>query len=234
MSLKKLQENSIKEMMFEVFGNKAIKNLLDQQQKERPKGTFHCSNIIVEPSNFCARKQLLDYKNGNSFKISPQLGKIFLAGTSIHEKWQKLFEREKVDKKIEVTHYSKKLHLTGTPDAIVELWGKSWVIEIKSVRSEIFNKMTLTNYPVSSAIIQANLYMFLASIPRAIILTENKNTQEVKTFFIKFEPEKIYNYLNQHLKVLEYLKNKKLPKCVCKSSNDKLFKSCNYKCIRKV
>lgn len=221
-------EGTIQNTMFEVLMNKAIKNRMDRQQEERPKGTFHCSNIIVSPENFCPRKQILDYKNKKPEDISPELRKVFWHGIMIHEKWQQLFKEDSRAEKIEVTHYSKKFHLVGTPDAIINLWGKSYVVEIKSVRTEIFFKMKETTKLLSSAIVQANLYMWLTNIPRAIILAENKNSHELKVLFKEFEPELIYKYLEQHLIVLDYLERKVLPKCSCKDSSDVRTKRCPH------
>lgn len=231
MALKKLIEKESrdpKELLFEVFINKEVKRKMDKQQEERPKGVFHCSNIIVEPEKFCIRKQIYDYLNHENRDLNPGLLRVFLQGIVIHEKWQDIFVKSGKAEKIEVTHYSKRFHLTATPDAIIKLWGKSWVVEIKSVRSEIFNKMRKDIKPISAAIVQANLYMWLTGIPRAVILAENKNTQDIKTFFIEFEPQKIKKYLEQHLKVLSYLKRKVLPKPCCTSCQDKRAKGCAY------
>lgn len=227
-SLKDLFEKDKKSIIFDIILNKTIKSVMDKQQEERPKNTFHCSNIIVEPENFCIRRQVFDYYLKKPQELQMNIRKIFYAGIKIHEKIQEIFKIANIAEKIEVTHYSRKYHLTGTPDAIIKLCGKNYVVEIKSVRSEIFKRMKLTTKPLSSAIVQANLYMMLTATPRAIILTENKNDHENKYFFIEFEPELILKYLEQHLKVLEAMKQRKLPKPICKNQFDKRFKNCPY------
>ena len=221
-------------MMFDIKLNQIMKGVMDLQQERRPKDTFHCSNIIVEPDKFCIRKQIFDYKYPQHQIISSELRRIFYNGIIHHEKWQKLFKIGGIAEKIEVTHYSKKYHLTGTPDAVINLWGKSWIVEIKSIRTEIFKRIKPVTKPISSAIIQANLYMWLTQIPRAIILGDNKNDHEVEYFFIEFDYEKIMIFLEQHLQVLEYLRNKKLPKLKCKIPVE--AKDCQHciKCFGKI
>jgi hypothetical protein len=227
MNLKKaLTDGGSNHTLFEMKMDKIIKSWQEEKQSKRSDKTFHASSLVTEPHNFCARQKLLSYLNKSKQSLSYSTRRIFFNGDIHHEKWQNLFRYAEIDDKIEVTHYSKFYHLTGTPDAIIWLWNKLYVCEIKTMNHFIFNK--LKTVPLN-ALIQANIYMHFTSIPRAVVLVDNKNDHGIKTFWINYDPKVIYTYLSQHEEVMKYFRRKKLPPRTCVSSSDKLSKKCNYK-----
>ncbi|MFW9875177.1 MAG: hypothetical protein ACFFG0_18890, partial [Candidatus Thorarchaeota archaeon] len=197
MKLKKaLIDSNNNATLFEMKMDKIIKSVQDEQQSKRPAKTFHASSLVVESHNFCPKQKILEYIN-QSKKDSLTYGtrRVFFNGNVHHDKWQNLFRYANIDEKIEVTHYSKQYHLTGTPDAIIWFMNKLYVCEIKTMNHFLFTK--LKTVPLN-ALIQANIYMHLTSIPRAIVLVDNKNDHNIKTFWLSYRPEIIYKYLSQH------------------------------------
>ncbi|MFA5733284.1 MAG: hypothetical protein WC934_14945 [Acidithiobacillus sp.] len=213
--------------LFDIQIDKMLREYQEQQQKERPSKTFHVSGLITEPENFCSRQKILSYNEPDKHKqdLTGGTRRIFWNGNIHHAKWQGLFLHAKIAEKIEVTHYSKKLHLTGTPDGIIWLWNKLYVCEIKTMRMEVFRSIKT---PPKAATIQANFYMYLTGIPRAVILCDNKNDHSIKTFWIDFDPTLLYTYLSQHDEVLKYYRANKIPPKTCMSAKDKLAKKCKY------
>ena len=216
--------------LFELKTDKWLRQLQHREQSKRPAKTFHASSLVTEPKDFCARRKIYDYLQSDKKKaiqseLSATTRKVFYNGNIHHAKWQSLFLSAKVADKIEVTHYSKKWHLTGTPDAIIWLHNKLYVCEIKTMNTYIFKK---TKSVPKAAMIQANIYMYLTGIPRAVVLIDDKNDHNIKTFWIDFDPTVIYTYLSQHAEVIYYYKKKKIPPKTCVSSLDLLAKKCKY------
>ncbi len=154
-----------------------------RENREEERAGLHASSITASDNDFCYREQMLSllYKQNQGENFSVGLMRIFAAGNSIHEKWQKLFVLAKIAIGIESRSFSEQWEVYLTPDAILELLGKQWICEIKSVNTYQFKKMK--SHPKAEK--QAQFYMHFMGIPRALILCEDKNTQEVKIFIIK-------------------------------------------------
>jgi hypothetical protein len=172
--------------------------------EEERKG-LHASAIIESESKFCIREQVLSLifkRNKNESKtISPGLMRIFEEGNYIHLKWQNLFERNKIAIGIEDRGYSAMYDLYMTPDAIVKIKGKTYVVEIKSCNTFSFKHITNT-HPKGTK--QLQLYMHFTCIPRGFVLCEDKNTQEIKILIEEYNPEKVRPYIERLNKIMQY------------------------------
>lgn len=218
--------NDPRPSLFESYIDTLIRRYQQNEQRDRPDETFHVSSLLTEPDKFCARQKIYQYNERDKHmqpNLSPGTRRIFWNGNVHHEKWQKLFIKMNIALYIEKTRYSKYYHLTGTPDAIIEWAGKSYVVEIKTMNTHIFKK--LKDVP-KNALLQANFYMFLSGVPRAIVFIDNKNDHAIKTFFLDFDASIIYPYLSQHEEVVKYWKQKKIPPKKCFTKNE--AKKCEY------
>lgn len=232
---------SSKELKDRLLGNVAntesllIENKLnalfdsDKQNREDRVG-MHGSGIIASENDFCFRQQVLSfYYKGNDVDLPIALKRIFLEGWYIHSKWQQLFEQTGIARGIEQRGVSNEWKLLFTPDAIIELDGKMYVVEIKSVNT--FQFKTMKGHPSGEK--QCNLYMHFTGIPRGFVLAEDKNTQEIKVFPVKYDPMKAKAYVERMYKVKEFLKKYedtgKLPKRKCESQNCKKANTCSYR-----
>ncbi len=83
---------------------------------------------------------------------------------------------------------------------------------------------------VHKAFYQAQLYMHLLELQYAIILVENKNTQEFKTWVIEYNSEMAIPYIQRAYdvkgRVALFRRSRQLPERVCKSSDDRLAQKC--------
>lgn len=200
----------------------------DDERREERTG-IHASAVIVNEDKFCYREQVLSCFFRSSEKyIAPKLKRIFLEGWSVHEKWQNLFNHADIAIGIEQRGYSKEYDLFFTPDAIIKINNKKYVVEIKSVNDYQFRNMTC--HP--SAEKQLQLYMHFLGIPRGFVLCENKNTQDIKVFEYNYDYEKVVLYLQRMSKVLKYkkrfMKTGKLPSRICDKSSCPRAAECNY------
>lgn len=200
----------------------------DDERREERTG-MHGSAVIVTEDKFCYREQVLSFFFRASEKyIVPKVKRIFLEGWSVHEKWQNLFKHVGIAVGIEQRGHSEEYDLFFTPDAIIEIKGKKYVVEIKSVNDYQFRNMTC--HP--SAEKQLQLYMHFLGIPKGFVLCENKNTQDIKVFVYDYDCKKVVPYLKRMVKVLKYKKRfekrGKLPARICDKNSCPRAADCNY------
>lgn len=162
---------------------------------------LHASSALAPfkgVGQLCYREQVFS-KYYQPKKIIPSVVALrkFLEGWYVHLKWQRLFRIAKVDEEIEVTHYEPKYELYYTPDGIIRLLGKKWVVEIKSMNLNSFEEVRRKDSPPENAVNQAQLYMHLTGIPQAIILCECKDDQFFLVWKITYDPAYIQPYLDR-------------------------------------
>lgn len=209
--------------------NSAFDKLMFQKREEdETRIGMHGSGVISK--DFCYRQQVLSfYYKGAEPNYPVELRRIFLNGWYVHIKWQKLFEQAKIAYGIEQRGKSDFWKLLFTPDAIIKLKNKLYIVEIKSVNTIQFQKMN----EHESARHQIQLYMHMTGIPNGIVLCEDKNTQRIKTYIYQYNFEEVLPYLERMEKVKKYLgayeKDKMLPKRICQSENNKCAENCAYK-----
>lgn len=161
------------------------------------RGGIHASSVIAD--DFCLRAQILalHYKQALP-KLAARTLRIFLHGWHVHIKYQTLFQEMGIADAIEAKNHSKSWGLHFTPDAVVRLVGKRFIVEIKSVNSHRWSQLTA---PPSNAVAQAQLYMHLIAIPNALILAENKDTQDLKLWSIQYDPAYCREYIERLKKI---------------------------------
>lgn len=195
---------------------------------------LHGSGVIVSDSEWCLRKNILSFVYKQDIvQIPIGLQRVFLEGWYVHMKWQKLFEQSGIARGIEQRGHSNNMQLLFTPDAIIELNGRQYVVEIKSMNEFAFKRATTH----LSGIKQLMLYMHMLGIPNGFVLAENKNNQEIKIFEAEYEPNKIRPFIQRMLDVkdglLEYKKSgykySELPERICAKQDCKQSMNCSYK-----
>lgn len=231
--LKKLLKLLDSDPLVALFETKLNVTVLDLMKKRQLNRTGrHATENLIEPSKFCLRKIYYQKKNNVSEIHSYETLKRFLQGIVIHNKYQRLFKLAKMLRyKAETTFYSRFLGVTATPDSIINFLNLVYVIEVKSMDPNLFYHV---KQPPKLVRLQANIYMYIVGIPRAIILIENKGTQDLKIFFIEIDFDIISRFLRRHFLILRMLDSGKKPKQKCKKITDKLTKTCKFKeeCFR--
>jgi hypothetical protein len=208
-------------------------------------GAPHASNILAPDAEFCVRKLTLAGECGDA-SIRPEVkpwdahkNAVFLNGWRLHEKYQDVFSRYGRVVEVEKSHYDEERQLHFTPDAIIELFGITYVVEIKGYHDEHFNKLDETAEPPQAAWHQANLYMHLLKLERAFVLVENKNTQAFKVWCIQYDQALTKKYTDRMYQVkgarIAYRLDGRLPERTCTSSRDYKAQACQMReiCFRK-
>lgn len=192
---------------------------------------------VIRPSSIadCTRKIVCDILGFLPPEpIEPRRQRIFDNGDSVHTRYLKYYlprmgiaakilaadrkGKQKVKDFIEVSLKEDDYWIKCRPDAVIinrKDNNRYYVLEVKSMRSDLFDAL---EYPDANYIQQVHLYMFVTKVPRAIILYENKDTQDIKEFVIEQDDallEKILAKIRSIQKyVVDYINNKKLPeKC---------------------
>ena len=186
---------------------KFVKQMFTRGGDSTERRGLHTSAIIVGEDKFCLREQVLSliYKQAQGEHIPQNLIRIFEEGNAIHEKWQRLFIRGGLCKAedLDFSKFYDKYEIGYTPDAILTIDGEKYVVEIKSVNTYQFQKMT--SHPTATK--QVNMYMHFSGIHKGIILCDDKNTQNFKVFPVKYNPEIVAPYI-ERLEAVQYYKNR--------------------------
>lgn len=245
MKLKKNQmktkdkKTNISKLKDVVLGNKKMEEVIienhlnkllyaDDEVREDRVG-MHGSGVIASDEDFCYRQQVLSFHfKGKEAKVPEGLKRIFLNGWYVHEKWQKLFIKSGVAVSVEQRGESQDWNLLFTPDAVVKLGNKLYVVEIKSVNTYTFNNMN--SHPSGAK--QLQLYMHMLGIPQGFVLCEDKNNQNIKIFYYEYDPMQAKPYVERMLKVKNmnnrFKKDGTLPSKMCDSSTCKKALGCPY------
>lgn len=176
---------------------KFIKQVMTRGFETQERVGLHASAMLVGDKEFCVRQQVLSliYKQAQGDDVNIGLKRIFAAGDSIHEKWQRLFIRAGFAKAddCDVTQYDEEYKMSYTPDIICqipEFYDGKMVVEIKSVNTYQFKNMV--KHP--SAWKQCQWYMHKTGIKKGIVLCEDKNTQEFKLEVYDYDAHLIIPY----------------------------------------
>lgn len=204
---------------------KFVKQMFTRGGDSTERYGLHTSAIIVGEDKFCFREQVLSllYKQAQGEQVPQNLIRIFEEGNAIHEKWQRLFIRGGLCKAedCDFSRFNKEYEIGYTPDAIITINGVQYVVEIKSVNTYQFMKMT--SHPTAEK--QVNMYMRFTGIHQGIILCEDKNTQNFKVFMVKYKPDKAAPYI-ERLEAVQFYKKRVL-------EEGKMVKRCSQ-CTSKV
>lgn len=200
----------------------------DEAKEERT--GLHASGIIASDSDFCFREQILSfhYKRGQ-VRLSPGLLAIFMNGWYVHIKWQTLFEQMGIVDSVELTRKSNVWNVSLTPDAVINLLRKKWVVEIKSMNTFQFKHLT---GPPMNAVRQCQFYMHILCIPNGIILVEDKNDQNFKIFPIKYDQSVAKPFIERLYKIRvcekRFMDEGKLPVGICSGRDVRRAQNCGY------
>lgn len=208
-------------------------------------GFPHASNILAPDNSFCLRQLVLaaHYPDECQRPVTKSWDTLtnarFKNGWVLHSKYQDLFLKygkvvyfngDKDKPELDHTHFDDTRLLWFSPDAILEVEGERMVVEIKGYKQESFDTMDESGEPPDAAHKQVNLYMHLLELKHGLILVENKNTQEIKTWCVEYDREMVQPYLDRiyHFRTaLHKAENDRgLPPRICKSSRDRNAEKC--------
>jgi hypothetical protein len=150
---------------------------------------------------------------------------IALEGDSIHKKFVNLFKEMGILVDSEKIIFHPNFPFLGFVDAIIKINDVLYVVEIKSINREGFGKL---NKPHEEHILQAKMYMLILKIDKAIIFYENKDTQDLKEFYVELNSE-FENWFNEKMnRILNYFNKNEIPARICATEVDGRYQWCPY------
>ncbi len=194
-----------------------------------PRNGLHASSLLVKEEEWCVRRFVLAELYPDE-AVSPAVNHwdwkreaIFANGWSLHERWQQLFRhfgkvvykvfpgedgKDDPEPELDLTHYDSDRNIYFSPDAILEFGPNRYVVEIKGIKQESYEKLTddldtacKACETVAKAKIQANLYMHLLGLKKAILLIENKNNQSFKIWVTEYDKNMAMEPVHRALQV---------------------------------
>ena len=124
----------------------------------------------------------LYFEGDNKQQFKPRVLRIFDNGHGVHERLQGYLKKAGVLLQAEVPVKNEEYEIVGHTDGIIEINGVKGLLEIKSINQTGFYGLF---EPKPEHVLQLNVYMFCAGIPRGVLLYECKNDQALKEFFLK-------------------------------------------------
>ena len=199
-----------------------VKQVMTRGLESAERVGLHASALITGDKQFCLRQQVLSlmYKQLQGEQLNPGLRRIFEEGNAVHEKWQRLFLRAGYSTvaDLDVTQFNKKWRISYTPDVkcyIPEFFEGKMIGELKSVNTYQFQKMG--RHP--SAWKQCQWYMNLeinreklagtwngTDWTKGFVLSEDKNTQEIKIEVYDFDPEIVEPFVDRAEQIKSWYK----------------------------
>lgn len=189
------------EIIKETIENKFNNMFLEARKKEQQDRTgIHTTSIIATPGSFCYREQVLQYlfNNEKDIWLPARVVRRMRNGDYIHKKWQDLFNKTRNTYFTEDQFKSIVWGFTGSPDSIIEVLNRKWVVEIKSIKSDNYESMTKVPIGVER---QIQMYMYLTAIPQGIVLYENTDTSEFKPWIVEYKPNLVSKYIIRLYKI---------------------------------
>jgi len=159
-----------------------LKELIDQfyldNQKNREQTKFY-----ITDAGKCPRAVFFKFKNAPREPIDARIMRIFEHGESIHRNIFNILYRLKIGCTTEIPIPPQEI-VSGRADAILCINNENYVLDIKSINSMLFRKLTEAK---EENIYQVQLYMHFFGIKKAILLYVDKDQQNLKEFFIDYD-----------------------------------------------
>lgn len=176
-----------------------LKELIDKFYLEQQKNKSQLHFYITDAGK-CPRAVFFKFKNAPAAKADPRILRIFEHGEYLHRNIFNILYRLRIGVVTEVKIPEQEI-VSGRADAILCLDSENYVLDIKSMNSMVFKKLTA---PKEENIYQLQLYLHFFKIKKGILLYIDKDQQQIKEFVINYDPALV----SQLLLGFEQLKSK--------------------------
>jgi CRISPR/Cas system-associated exonuclease Cas4 (RecB family) len=124
--------------------------------------------------------------------------RIFERGENMHRSIFNILYRLRLGVVTEIPIPSQEI-ISGRADAILCVGNENYVLDIKSINSMIFKRMTS---PKEENVYQIQLYLHFFNIKKGILLYIDKDQQDMKEFFVDYD-EQLCNSLLEKFQALK-------------------------------
>ncbi|MDO8265081.1 MAG: PD-(D/E)XK nuclease family protein [Candidatus Parcubacteria bacterium] len=169
-----------------------LKEVLDQFYLDRQRDKEQ-NHFYITDAGKCGRSVFFKFKKAPREEMEARILRMFEHGDSIHQLIMRplIATREVHVVASEVDIRSNEL-VSGRADAIISNGEELFVLDIKSMNSMIFRKLTA---PKEENVYQIQMYLHFFKIPKGILLYVNKDSLELKEFVIDYNKKTAENLL---------------------------------------
>jgi CRISPR-associated protein Cas4 len=169
-----------------------IKEKIDEfytsKQAERDKSHFY-----ITDAGKCPRAVYFNFKKVPKKPMDARVLRVFDHGDYTHLRIISTLFSLGLVKATEIEIPNKEV-VHGRADAIINIDGEPYVVEIKSINSNSFFKLAA---PDPDHLKQLQLYLHYFKIKKGIVIYENKNTQELKEFSVEYSEDLVKELLEK-------------------------------------
>ena len=215
-----------------VVGNRSVpeeRDALVEIMTRAPR--VRTSSFSASDAGTCMRRRQFKYAKstgvGEPIKVDARSGNIFMTGDYVHLRHQVAGIVGKYLKKAEDFHENERYLLRGTIDAVTV---EDRIGEYKSINSNGFRGVVGYG-PKKEHVEQVHSYFVLTGLKEAHILYENKDTQELKEFWIEEDKEITDKVLGELTTLVEKTREKKLLPMLhtCVAKTGFAYRYCPYR-----
>lgn len=165
---------------------------------------FHPSTI-----GYCERKSVFEMMMLPHAPVSAKIQRVFENGHSFHERFEKMFDEMGI--LIEAEKIIESDEISGRTDAWIKINSEDFLVELKSASNFSFEWMQKKNEPKIQHVEQLMLYLHLTDINNGIILVENKDTQDLLEFVVRYDPVIAMELMQRVYRRIEYAQKRIAP-----------------------
>jgi len=170
-----------------------LKEIIDKyyldRQKDREQRHFY-----ITDAGRCGRSLFFKFKNAPRKEMEPHILRLFDHGDHVHQLIMKpLLSTRDVHVVASEVDIPPQEIISGRADAIISDGKELYVLDIKSMNSMIFDKLT---EPKEENVDQIQLYLHYFKVPKGLLLYLNKNTLQLKEFLVEYDPSRAAALLN--------------------------------------
>lgn len=206
-----------------------LKELIDQFYLENQKNREQTRFYITDAGK-CPRAVFFKFKQAPKEPIDPRIMRIFEHGENIHRSIFNILYRLKMGVVTEVPIPSQEI-ISGRADAIMCVENENYVLDIKSINSMIFRRMT---EPKEDNVYQVQLYMHYFNIKKGILLYVDKDRQELKEFFLDYDEAMCKSLLDKFESLKVQIEKNEVPPRLADYPKNWQCSYCAYKDICKL
>lgn len=204
--------------------------VIDATLLEKSKPYWRKSNgFSPSATNECARRftYLLE---GVEIKpdVGEQLRRIFDNGDDVHSRIVRYFEQSAILVEAERRLLTEGVPISGYIDAIIQVDGMQFIVEIKSINERGFDARKNMRRPKDDHYKQIQLYMWGTGIHQGIVWYENKNTQAWLPLVVTYNEEYVTPIIERYGRIYALHLKGEIPKRPHRQ-NTKICQGCDVK-----
>jgi len=208
-----------------------LKELINQYYSELKKDKEQ-HHFYVTDAGKCPRAVFFKFKKAPAEAMEPRILMIFDHGDHIHQLIMKpLFGVRGVHVVAAEINIPPQELISGRADAILSDGKELYVLDIKSINSQIFKNL---NTPKEEHINQIQLYLHFFKQKKGILLYVNKDTQGLKEFFVDYDSKIAEGLLNELICLKVKIDGNVIPSRIPNWPGDWQCQYCQFKEICKI